>query len=83
MLSYAGEPSGDDHQIIQELDQSQTINFDEDPDCDHCCHMTTHFLGCLMMHHIDVLIMSNQALQLDHNKYPPGFFLPPYHPPIV
>ena len=83
VFSYAEDPSDSDHQIFQELDENQQISFDDDSDCDHCCHLSIHLLGMLMNNQIYITDLSNQIIGFLRNNYPTGFSSPPYHPPTV
>lgn len=83
MLSYAEGPNDNDHQLILDLDESISTEFDKDLDCDHCCHMNIHLLGMLMSNEIHNIDLSNQALGPNPDNYPTGFPSPPYHPPSV
>ena len=83
MLTYAEGPSDNDHQLILDLDGSTSTEFDEDLDCDHCCHMNIHLLGMLVSNQIYNTDLSNQALGRNPDNYPTGFPSPPYHPPTV
>lgn len=82
-LSYSHLSQDQSVEFVQNFDNHMPVNSDNDVGCDHCCHMSAHFLGCFLTSQNISLSVLGQQFVISHNNYFPGISAPPYRPPIA